>query len=104
MASGPSRRGKQQGMDPLFELPDQPVERSTELRKKRTTRSIRPRWTRYRSVNRVPCDECVMLLHEAGGVGPYARTAQWKRVTPTGDLVLCHAHAEMWRAEDKSAE
>lgn len=85
---------------PLFELPEGHVlPRAKTLRE--LDRETRPRWTRFHSTNRTPCDECITLLHEAGGVGPYARAARWRRVAPTGTLLLCTAHADAWRAEEK---
>jgi hypothetical protein len=86
---------------PLFELPEgEPVKRSKSLRE--LDRLSRPVWTRYKPRNRVPCDECITLLHEAGGVGPYAKSARHKRTLEGKFLLLCDEHARLWRAEEAS--
>lgn len=82
---------------PLFGLPDpDPLPRSQKLSK---GRSGIPSWSRYRTKNRLPCDECIAVLQENNGRGPYARSVRWKRTLADEVLYLCHEHAEQWRAQ-----
>jgi hypothetical protein len=84
----------------LFELPDPPpIKRAKTLRE--LDAESRPRWTRVHFKDRVPCDECIALLYEADGVGPYARSARWRLSRNNKSLLLCHEHADAWREELK---
>lgn len=86
---------------PLFDAPQPlPPRRSRILQE--LDAAARPHWARYRPVRRVPCDECIAVLHEDQGVGPYAQSARWRR-TQEGcrPLLLCHIHAELWKAEGR---
>jgi hypothetical protein len=88
---------------PLFPVPESnPLKRSKTLRE--LDREGRPRWSKYRPRNRVPCDECITCLHEAKGVGPAARDARWKRSLGGLFWLLCHEHADTWKAEDADAK
>lgn len=83
----------------LFALPPTPpLKRAKSLRE--ADRDSRPTWSRYRPKNRIPCDECMRVLHEAEGVGPYARAARWKRTLQAQVLVLCNEHADAWKLEE----
>jgi len=55
-------------------------------------------YSKYNPVKRVACDECVNVLHEAGGVGQPPLGAKHSRRTPLGQLRLCTPHVELWRA------
>lgn len=94
------RRAPRRDEPVLFDLPaGEPLARAKTLRD--LDREARPRWTQYRPRTRIPCDECITLLHEAGGVGPYARAARFKRSTPTAVYVLCNEHARLWQEEER---
>ena len=82
---------------PLFDVPTQPLRRAKSLSSDGTP----VRWMRLRLKNRVPCDECIIILHENHGVGPYADPARWKRSQGSRVLYLCHRHAEAWKKDDK---
>lgn len=87
--------------EPLFDLPPSAgVKRAKTLRD--LDRAARGSITRYRPVRRVPCDECILVLHEAGGHAPYAHAARWRATCPDTVLFLCNEHAELWRAEWKN--
>jgi hypothetical protein len=79
----------------LFERPTpSPVTRSQTLRE--IDQNARPKWTAHRPKKRMPCDECILVLHEAGGVGPYARSARWRRsMTGQPTLFLCDEHKRL---------
>ena len=85
--------------EPLFNLPaSAPLPRAASLDRG----GERPRWTRYMPKHRVPCDECVILLHENKGVGGYPLSARFTRsVTGKPSMRLCREHAELWKAEDQ---
>lgn len=57
-------------------------------------------YARYNPVKRVACDECVNVLHEAGGVGQPPLGARYSRRTQLGQLRLCTPHTELWRDID----
>ena len=83
--------------EPLFEMPrDAPVKRAKTLRD--LEKAARPTITRYRTRERVPCDECMLLLFESGGVGAYSRSARWRLSVKGTILLLCNEHADAWRA------
>jgi hypothetical protein len=80
----------------LFDLPpDTPLPRAKTLRE--LDREARPRWSRYRPVNRVVCDECVIVLHEAGGVGPPPRAARWRLSLGATSFFFCDNHTDQRR-------
>lgn len=84
----------------LFSIPTPPpLKRAKTLRE--TDAATRPQWSRYHPKDRIPCDECIALLHEAGGIGPYARSARWKCKTGTEILLLCSEHTDARRKEAK---
>lgn len=60
----------------------------------------KPRWSKYRPANRVPCDECVALLIHTDGQAPIARGARWRRRHGDSDRVLCYPHAAEAREHD----
>lgn len=57
-------------------------------------------YSRYQPKARVACDECIAVLHEAGGVGPPPRGARMTRRGGDRTLRLCGAHAALWRDLD----
>lgn len=82
----------------LFNVPEgQPLPRATGI-----DRTGRPKWTRIKPRNRIACDECVIVLHENHGAGPYPRAARWsRRVDGQKDgMRLCNEHADSWKAEE----
>ncbi len=60
----------------------------------------KPKWSKYRPVNPVKCDDCMLILALAKGEAPASRQARWKRKTEDADLLLCYGHADIRRAED----
>lgn len=46
---------------------------------------------------RLPCDECVWVLHEAAGRGDPPRTAH-KEFRGSRSVRLCPEHADQWKA------
>lgn len=84
--------------EPMFDLPPSgPVKRAKSLRE--LDRVARGQISRYRPVRRVPCDECVLVLHEADGRGPYPRAVRWRFTRGRTVLLLCNEHAELRRKE-----
>jgi len=84
---------------PLFELPDPPpTKRAKTLRELEA--EARLKWSRLHLKNRVPCDECILLLHEAGGVGSYANSARWRLTRGAKVLYLCNKHTQAWRKDE----
>lgn len=81
--------------DVLFEVAQPPVIKVTRKQGK-----SRPRWTKYKPVNPVKCDDCMLILALAKGDGPAARQARWKRAQDGAYLLLCYAHADARREED----
>jgi hypothetical protein len=63
----------------------------------------KPSYRRIRSRGdcRSPCDDCVLILHEHGWVGPAPLPARWVRASPAGKLRLCHPHVQAWMLADK---
>lgn len=57
-------------------------------------------YARYQPKNRVACDECVVVLHEARGVGSAPMRARMTRKSDAGTLRLCSPHAGLWRELD----
>jgi hypothetical protein len=63
--------------------------------------TIKGTYSRYKPKHRVPCDECVAVLHEAHGVGSAPLGARvTRRASGVRTLRLCGPHAERWRARD----
>lgn len=52
------------------------------------------RWSRFKSPVRQQCADCVVYLHQNGGVGPAVRSARWRRIDSKSDLLLCPEHAQ----------
>jgi hypothetical protein len=46
---------------------------------------------------RLPCDECIYVLHEAAGHGDPPRTAR-KEYRGSATVRLCPEHADQWKA------
>jgi hypothetical protein len=81
---------------PLFDIDSPPVRVP-----KRRLPAGKPRWIKYRPVNMVKCDDCMLLLALAKGNGPASQPAKWRRVTTDSDLLLCYGHAQERRRDDK---
>ncbi|HZM83803.1 MAG TPA: hypothetical protein VFC19_49425 [Candidatus Limnocylindrales bacterium] len=87
---------------PLFDAPTKPeLTLSKTLDKHKAWRGA---YARYRPVKRVQCDECVNVLHEAGGKGEPPRAAVTMRTSSGGNLRLCNGHGQMWRKIDGVGE
>lgn len=82
---------------PLFAEPPRPGLSPA----KTISRSGNPIWSKYIGP-RVACDECVIFLHEHGGVGPLPRSARVVRtVRATRErLRFCAEHADLRKAAD----
>lgn len=89
---------------PLFDLPEREVLKPAKTMAQ-SARDANPSWTTY-SAKRIACDECVIFLHENGGVGPHPRSARRVRtVRATGQQWrLCTEHADPREAADKAAK
>lgn len=87
--------------EPLF-----PVETSDVTEPKaRPKLPGKPRWTRYKAVNPVRCDDCMRVLYDTlGHPAPAARQAKYRRVTHAGDRYLCVDHGRQWREDDGLAD
>lgn len=83
--------------DPLFHVESSPVRKPT---RREAASALRPRWSKYRPVNPVKCDDCMAVLAETRGEGPASRQAKWRRKQGNLDRLLCYAHAALQRAED----
>lgn len=58
------------------------------------------KYTRYRPINPVKCDDCMLVLALAKGQAPASRQARWRRKAGEVDLLLCQGHADLRREED----
>ncbi len=87
------------GTLPLFEAP-QPEPLQPAILPRQSTAV--PSWRNYNG-KRIPCDECIVYLHEHGGSGPHPRSAQRVRTAGKQQWRLCRAHAEPREAADKRA-
>jgi hypothetical protein len=65
-----------------------------------TERAARPRWSKYRPLNPVKCDDCMLLLAETQGQAPASQPARWRRQMGRTDLLLCYGHAAIRRDSD----
>lgn len=82
---------------PLFEVDTPPVRKA-----KRPTEAskAKPRWSKYRPLGWVKCDDCMLVLALAKGEAPASRKAQFRRVVGGTDLLLCYWHAYTRHEED----
>lgn len=66
-------------------------------------RELKPAWRAYTGAKRIPCDECLRILHEAEGCGPLpAATRHIRTVKATGhSAYLCEDHAKPLKAADQ---
>ncbi len=80
----------------LFIVAQPPVRKVT----RKSTSSEKPRWSKYRPVHPVKCDDCMYVLFLAEGNAPASRQGKWRRKQGELDLILCYAHAEIRREED----
>jgi hypothetical protein len=59
-------------------------------------------YSQYKGRTRYQCEECVWVLHEAGGVGPLPRSARttWRGPGPEEKLImLCPGHVQLWQMQ-----
>jgi hypothetical protein len=81
--------------EPLFDVPETaPVKQPESQRRMALAKKAKAKWSKYRPKNRIPCDSCIAILHEANGVGPYAGAAMWKLTIDDTVLLLCYEHAK----------
>lgn len=66
----------------------------TNLRKDDTVR-----WTTLKSAKAPTCDECAARAWETHG-SERPTVARVKRTVRTAHLLLCHPHAQLWKARD----
>lgn len=88
---------------PMFDLPQAAAPAVGEPTGRRTAKKPKPNaieWSGYRPKARVPCDSCLADLVDAGGVGPLARAARYRRKQGSKDLLLCTRHMELQREVD----
>lgn len=88
---------------PMFDLPQAAAPAVGEPTGRRSTKKPKPdaiTWTAYRPRTRVPCDNCLADLVDAGGVDPLARAARYRRVQGRKDMLLCTRHMELQREAD----
>jgi hypothetical protein len=79
---------------PMFDV-DLPVSL-----KRVAPKTDKPRWAKCRVLAK--CDDCLLVLAQTEGRGPFPRQARWKRIANGTDRFLCHEHARHWRdAEGK---
>lgn len=90
---------------PLF---DEPAKAQRQLSKLysvpayRGSKNDRPKWTQYKTVRPVPCDECfAMQVETKGACGPRADAKQKRSFTGGPELKLCRTHAALWRERDE---
>ncbi len=83
---------------PMISFPKAP--KPTLSRSLEKHRSHKGTYSAYKPVKRVACDERLNVLHEAKGVGEPPLSARQARNSPSGRLLLCTPHAELWRAID----
>lgn len=62
-----------------------------------------PRYTKYKPVRRVACDDCIRLVHQVGFVlAPVPAGARWTRRAGNQVDRLCHEHkAAREESEDR---
>lgn len=90
---------------PLFDAPPKPELTLSKALAERA--GWKPTYAAYRVKDRVLCDECVNVLHEAHGKGePPRRATNARNVTghPDKRLVLCTGHTQMWKKLDGVGE
>lgn len=87
---------------PLFEPPPAPEPvLSHALASHQLGKKEKVSYSAYRAKRHVQCDECVAVLHEAGGKGWSILGAKVARKEESGGrLLLCDPHAEMWKGLD----
>lgn len=76
----------------LFPMPSQP----RRPRASRARRDGQPRYQRYRTRERVLCDECVMDIHARGvAVAPLPAQAKYQRIAADESVMrLCQRHTD----------
>lgn len=84
----------------LFEVPSPIVQKVA----RKVIGSGKPKWTKYRPINPVKCDDCMLLLAVSKGNAPASRQARWKRKTTDSEYLLCQGHADLRREEDGMPE
>ncbi len=81
----------------LFDVDTPPVRKPT---RKAEANAAKPKWAKYQTVRGAKCDDCMLVLAQAGGTGPASRPARWRRIQGDADLLLCYGHAAIRRRED----
>jgi hypothetical protein len=95
------RRSPPPGMTPLF---GDPPPREEAAPKRSVLAHHKPMWSKYHPVRKVRCDDCMAFLARHHGEGPLSRQARWKRKAGGQVLLLCTAHADVWRERDRMPE
>jgi len=92
--------------EPMFDEPPAPeLKLSVHLRAHRLGKDEKVTYTAYRArTKREQCQECVWVLHEAGGVGWSINGATVARKDETDRLLLCSGHARLWKSRDGVGE
>lgn len=88
---------------PLFAAPSAPeLKLSQHLAGLKLGPTEKVTYSAYRVTSkRVQCDECVWVLHEAGGVGWSMNGATVSRKRESGGrMLLCSGHAQLWKRRD----
>lgn len=84
---------------PMVEFPKAPPPKLSEALQ--THRVQVGTYSKYTPKGRIACDECVTVLHEAGGIGqPPLGARHSRRIPALGQLRLCTPHVELWRVID----
>lgn len=86
----------QKSQETLFEVVSPLVAKAP----RESTGTGKPKWTRYRPIHPVKCDDCMLVLVIARGEAPASRQARWRRKAEGSDLLLCQGHADLRREED----
>jgi hypothetical protein len=81
----------------LFEVDTPPVK----VPKRKPAGEGKATWTAYKTQRGAKCDDCLTVLYEAKGEAPASRPARWRRKQGELDLLLCYAHADVWRILDE---
>lgn len=92
---------------PMFADPPPPeLKLSKTLERHKLGKDEKVTYSVYRVTSkRVQCDECVSVLHEAGGKGWSINGATVARKEGSGGkLLLCGGHGQLWKRRDGVGE
>lgn len=91
---------------PMFAAPPAPEPKlSKHLERCKLTKGEKVSYAKYKTTKHVQCIECVWVLHEAGGKGWSINGATVARKDESNErLLLCHPHAQLWKALDGVGE